>query len=169
MFIRKVLIATTTGLVSLILMSGSAFASNVSALAKATIIAPITVSETTQMSFGDISPDQLIATTVTLDTANGVTSGNGAGLAGGVVASGAFSVSGFGALGFAITLPGNGVVTLAGPGVAMAVDNFTDSLGGTGSLSAGAATFTVGAVLTVGANQTAGNYSGNYTVTVNYN
>ena len=169
MFNRKILVATTAGLVGLSVMSGSAMASSVSATANATIIAPISVSETTQMSFGDISPDVDNATTVQLDTADGVSSPDGAGIAGGTVASGAFSVSGFGTLGFNITLPGNGVVTLTGPGTAMSVDNFADSLTGSGSLSGGSATFTVGADLTVGANQTAGSYSGSYTVTVNYN
>jgi len=169
MFNRKILIATTAGLISLGAFSGSVFAASVSAQANATIAAPLSVSETTQMNFGSISPDASSATTVQLDTADAVTSPDGAGLVGGTVASGAFSVSGVGTLGFTITLPANGTVSLGGPGTAMPVNNFSDSLGGVGALTAGSASFTVGADLTVGAGQTGGAYLGSYTVTVNYN
>jgi len=159
---------STTGLLA-ICVTGSAFAASVTGTANATIVTALSVSETTQMNFGSVSPDSSSATTVQLDTADGVTSPDGAGLVGGTPASGAFSVTGFGSATFAITLPANGVVTLTGAGPAMSVDNFVDSLGGAGALSTGSATFTVGADLSVGAGQTAGAYTGSYTVTVNYN
>jgi hypothetical protein len=168
MFNRK-LLATAAAASLVMLGSSNAFAASATGTANATIVAPLSISETTEMSFGDISPDADTATTVQLDDAGNVSSPDGAGLAGGTVDSGLFTVSGFGALTFDITLPANGVVTLTGPGPAMAVDNFVDSGGGSGTLAAGIATFTVGADLSVGANQTAGAYSGSYTVTVNYN
>jgi hypothetical protein len=167
MFNRKILAtAVTAGLI--MLGSSTASATTINGTASAVIIAPISIVQTTAMSFGDISPSVANATTVQLDTANTRTSPDGAGLAGGTVASGLFTVTGFGTLAFNITLPGNGVVTLTGPGTAMAVDNFVDSGGGTGTLAGGSATFTVGADLSVGANQTAGTYNGTYAVTVEY-
>jgi hypothetical protein len=68
----------------------------------------------------------------------------------------------------AITLPADGSVVLASGANQMALKSFTSSPSGTGLMSGGALTISVGATLTVGANQPKGNYSGSIPVTIQY-
>lgn len=79
-----------------------------------------------------------------------------------------FNVTGDASVQYTITLPGNGAVSLTGPGTAMAVNGFTSSPASSGTLSGGAGTIAVGATLTVGNSQTPGSYSGSFDVTVTY-
>jgi hypothetical protein len=67
-----------------------------------------------------------------------------------------------------ITLPANGVVRLSSGSNSMAVNSFTSSPSGTGVMSGGSLTIQVGATLTVAPNQPKGNYSGSFSVTINY-
>lgn len=69
---------------------------------------------------------------------------------------------------FIISLPADGSVSLSGPSGSMAVNQFTSQPSETGNLVAGAQTITVGATLSVGANQPAGSYSGTFPVIINY-
>jgi len=164
---RKVLvIATTASLIAFGGFSSSVFAASATGNASATIVAPLSITEDVAMDFGSISPDGTSATTVTITPAGAVSSPDGAGIAGGAPAAGQFTVTGFGTLTYAVSYTGG---NLTGPGANMAVSGFTDSIGGAGALAGGTETFTVGADLAVGINQTAGAYSGTYTVTVNYN
>ena len=64
---------------------------------------------------------------------------------------------------YSVTVPAS--VSLTGPGTAMTATLTND---GGGSLTGGTDTFNVGGTLSVGASQTAGSYSGTYTVSVNY-
>lgn len=81
-----------------------------------------------------------------------------------------FIVSGDANLTYAISLPGNGAVSLVSGANSMAVNNFTSSPSLAGTLGAGGAqTLFVGATLSVGGNQATGGYSGVFDVTVNYN
>lgn len=81
-----------------------------------------------------------------------------------------FVVSGDANLSYAISLPGNGVVSLTSGVNSMAVNNFTSSPSPTGTLGAGGTqTLFVGATLSVGSNQASGSYTGAFDVTVNYN
>ncbi|NOR51400.1 MAG: DUF4402 domain-containing protein, partial [Gammaproteobacteria bacterium] len=77
-----------------------------------------------------------------------------------------FDVTGAADATYSISFSASTVLT--GLGADIVVDTFTDSLGGSGVLTGGAESFTAGATLHLGANQTAGVYSGTYTVTVNY-
>jgi hypothetical protein len=54
-------------------------------------------------------------------------------------------------------------------GTTMTVDNFTSNPSGTGTLAGGTQTLSVGARLNVGAGQVAGDYTGEFSVTVAYN
>ncbi len=69
---------------------------------------------------------------------------------------------------YIITLPANDTVTLASDSNSMAVNDFISNPSGSGVMTTGTQTLTVGATLSVGANQPVGNYSGNFSVTVNY-
>ncbi|MDO8301292.1 DUF4402 domain-containing protein [Lacisediminimonas sp.] len=69
---------------------------------------------------------------------------------------------------YIITLPDNDVVTLTSGSHNMAVNNFVSTPSGSSMLVGGTQVLTVGATLSVGANQPQGSYSGNFSVTVNY-
>lgn len=88
---------------------------------------------------------------------------------GGAAAS--FRVSGDAGLSYDIVLPPDGAVVLDnGAGQSMAVDGFTSSPADFGQLDlSGVQTVSVGATLTVATGQAAGNYSGSFNVTVDYN
>lgn len=80
-----------------------------------------------------------------------------------------FTVSGDAGLNYLVTLPANGVVTLNSGGNSMAVQDFTSLPAVTGTLVGGTETLRVGAKLMVGASQApASNYTGTFTVTVEY-
>lgn len=146
-------------------LSSAAIAASASGTASATVIAPITITNGTNLNFGSFS--NVTAGSVTIST-GGTRSSSGVILSGVAVGNGGtFTVGGsaVGSPGFSITSPQGFSVT--GPGTAMP---FTLTLpGATGTLSGGAATINVGGVLTVGTTQTAGAYSGSYSVVVEYN
>lgn len=71
-------------------------------------------------------------------------------------------------LSYIISLPDNGTVTLNSGAYAMPLNNFSSTPSGSGMLSAGSQILTVGATLSVNSNQPPGNYSGNFSITLNY-
>jgi hypothetical protein len=143
------------------------------------IYIPIQLSVGTNLSFGDVFAAGTSSTVVLDPVAGGrtLTGGGSLGTAS-VAAPASFTVSGKRGASYAITLPSDTAVTLAGPGTALVVKTFQASVAGgaassapTGTISGTTPfnqTFTVGATLVVAANQTDGNYSGNYAVTVTY-
>lgn len=130
-----------------------------------------TVSATRTLGFGKFVPRS--GGTVTIQPA-GSRSANGAVLliASGSGSSAAFQVSDTDPANadksFIISLPADGSVSLSGPSGSMDVNLFTSQPSETGNLVAGSQTIQVGATLTVGANQPAGNYSGSFPVIINY-
>lgn len=81
-----------------------------------------------------------------------------------------FNVSGNASASYAITLPGNGVVSLTSGAHAMAVSAFTSNPALNGLLNgAGMQSLAVGATLHVGSGQASGSYAGTFDVTVEYN
>jgi spore coat protein U-like protein len=159
--------------------AGSAMAATTPATASATttVITPIAISKVTDLSFGNIAAGATQGT-VTLTPGSVATPGGGVLLAGGTVAAALFNVTGEGGKGYTLTVSGT---TLTGAGSPMAftpISDFTASavttsntgaglLAGTGS--SGAQSVYVGGVLTVGANQLAGTYTGTITASVDYN
>ncbi len=138
--------------------------------ATATIVGPLALTKVTDMDFGTIAVTGT-AGTVVLGTDNSRTAVGPALVppAAGVAAS--FTVAGEASRTFTITLPADGAVTLVNGANTMGVNSFQHSMGANPALSgAGAAAFTVGATLSVGAAQAAGVYtSANFPVTINYN
>jgi hypothetical protein len=155
----------------------------VSAVAVATrIYVPITLIGGTSLNFGDIFTSSTAGTVTIEPVASARTATGGATLATtGSTSVASFTIGGKRSASYVITLPSDSTVTLTGPtgATAMPVKTFTASIGGatatttpTGTLpsTAGATqTFTVGATLSLAANQTDGNYSGSFPVTVAYN
>jgi hypothetical protein len=141
-------------------------ADNATVTASARIYKPITLALTNGgLSFGDIFTDPT-GGTVTLDPA-GVRSTSGPVLATtGSAYAAAFAVTGKRNATYAITLPAS--ASLAGPGAPMTVNGFQTSAAGTLDGSGNQA-FTLGATLAIGANQTDGDYSGTFSVSVAYN
>ncbi len=156
---------------------GQGNTSSATANAGANIITPIgiTVDEGSQLQFGD-----LIATStsysVTITPAGTRTStGNAAFFTENGYSAVSFKVTGKAGASYNITLPTDSQILLEGAGDDMALTDFIDSKNGsssisgtTGSYEAGSDSFTVGATLTVGAGQAAGEYSATFPVTVAY-
>ncbi|SDM97792.1 DUF4402 domain-containing protein [Vreelandella arcis] len=82
-----------------------------------------------------------------------------------------FTVTGDTEATYTTQLPGNDFVTLTGPGSDMVINDFTGAPSGAGGqLSAGGSqALTVGGTLNVGIAQTPGDYTGSFSVIVNYN
>ncbi len=157
---------------ALLLAAPLAFAqTSANATASANIVARISIANTAALQFGDIVAGTSGTNIVTV-APNGTRAISGAGnasLAGGTITAASFTVSGSGSKTYAITLPAT-AATLTGPSSSsMTVDTFTSVPSGTGTLSSGSQVLAVGANLNLSANQTAGNYTGTFTVTVAYN
>lgn len=144
------------------------------ASAAASIVAPISMAKTVDMSFGNAATSATMGGSITLapDGAR-VTGGTGVTLpaSAGTVSAAAFVVSGAPGFTYAITLPASAL--LHGPGSAsLLVDAFTSSPAATGTLSpTGNQTLLVGATLNLAAAQTPGVYTNaaGVPVIVNYN
>jgi hypothetical protein len=145
----------------------SATVANVPATAR--IYKPITLAQTSGLSFGDIFPSAA-AGTVTLTPA-GVRSATGGATLGttGTSNAAAFNVTGKKNATYVITFAAPSVLLSSPGGVDMVVNAFTTTAG-SGTLSAtGTQSFNVGATLAVGINQLDGDYAGTFGVTVTYN
>lgn len=145
--------------------------------AEATIVTPITISNTIDMNFGNLYVSGTVAGTVILTPAGARSTTGGVGLpvVPGTVAAAQFSVTGTNGAAFAITLPA-GATTISNGAASMTVDTWTSNPTPTGTLTGGSVFVTVGATLHVAAAQATGVYnvtnaggSGEFTVTVNYN
>ncbi len=142
--------------------------------ASATIISPITITNTNSLNFGVIVPDDDAAGTVILPATAGTPTRTTTGGANvltiqtGNPTAASFNVAGANGYSYAVTVPANGVVSLTGDGDAMAVDNFTTSLTSNKGTIGTNNTFYVGATLSVGAAQVVGTYSATFDVTVAY-
>lgn len=133
--------------------------------AHATIQTAIAVTQNQVLDYAYILPDPA-GDTVTLTSAAAISSSSGGSAFSGSPTAGQFAVTGD--ANAVVTLQFGSGATLTGPGTAIPLDNFTTpsltpTIDGTGNLS-----FNVGADITLGASQTAGQYTGNYTVTVAY-
>lgn len=143
--------------------SHEALATSQTGTAKAAIVQAIVLTENTNLNFGFVIPGAAAGTLAVspagVTTPTGVTYLNGA-------VAGAWNVTGTSGQPLVVTLDASD--TLTGPGPAMTIDTFTHNAPAT--FTSGSVNFNVGATLHVGtaAAQTAGNYSGTYTVVVNY-
>jgi hypothetical protein len=136
------------------------------ATATAVIQAPLTITNTSALSFGTLAAST--AGTVTISTAGARSVTGGVTELGGTISAAAFTVTGIVDAVYTIGLPAS--VVLTGAGDPMTVDNIVSSPATTGTLTAGTSALTVGGILNVNAAQAAGTYQNttDLVVTVNY-
>ncbi len=144
-------------------------AATATANATATVVTPIAISKNLDMLFG-----KFIAGTggsVVLGTAGSRAATGGVTLftQGSTQNAASFAVSGAENSTYAITLPASSVSLSDGAAHTMTVGSFVSNPSGTGILTAGAQTLLVGGTLTVSSAQAPGNYTGSFSVSVDYN
>lgn len=133
--------------------------------ANATVIVPLTITAGTALNFGTFAANSTGGTVVITTASARSATGSVALSATTPGVAGSFTVTGNASSTFAITNPGTFNVTSGANTMAV---NLT-GLATTGTLAAGTATILVPGTLTVGASQAAGNYTGTYTMAVEYN
>lgn len=159
--------------IAIIGFSATSFAQvSATATATSTIVAPIAISKTVNMNFGNVAVNAN-AGTVVLSHAGTRSASGGVTLpaTSGTIAAAEFTVTGQAGYTYSVTLPSTATTVTSGSNN-MTVTAFTSNLaGGNGTLTNGTETLKVGATLNVGASQAAGTYisATPFTVTVNYN
>jgi hypothetical protein len=158
---------------SLLTVSTSFAQATASATASATIVAPIGITKTVDMNFGNVAVSSSSGTVVlATDGSRSATGGVTLPATSGTVTAASFDVTGEGTYTYAITLPSTDyTITRVSGSETMTVNTFVSNPSGTGALTAGAQTLTVGATLNVAGSQVAGTYTNatGFDVTVNYN
>ncbi len=142
------------------------------ATATATILTAISITKTVDMNFGNVAVQAASGGTVILTPAGVRSTTGGVSLpaTSGTVTAATFTVGGEGSYAYSITLPTTPHTITSGENN-MTVTAFLSNPSGTGTLTAGAQTITVGATLNVAAAQVMGLYvsATGFNVTVNYN
>jgi hypothetical protein len=142
-----------------------------SATSTANIVAPITLSKVTDLSFGNIAASGSIAGTVELTPANNRIASGGATLpvVSGTVSAATFTATGLSGYTYAIMLPVD-ITLVHSLGLdVMLADNLVSTPSGSGTLTGGSESIAVGATLNIEAGQMSGFYSGTFDVSVAYN
>ena len=164
---------------AIVSLTSSAFSSfaqaSVAAAGTATIITPISLIKTTDLSFGNLAVMSTAPGSVIMDPSGTLSTGGAGGVTipttTGTTSAATFEVTGAASFTYAISLPA-ATITLSNGSNSMDISDFTSYPSGTGTLSiSGTQTLTIGATLSVTAGQTPGTYTNPATmpVTVNYN
>ena len=144
---------------------------SISLLCSTSVIAQ-SISNSSSLTFGSFAAD--VGGTVSVTPAGSRSASGGVVLIpSGPGSSSQSTVSGTNGSTYSITLPANGIVSLSDTSShTMAVNSFVSNPSATtpssGLLLGGGQLLTIGATLTVGKNQPAGNYSGTFSVVVSY-
>lgn len=154
--------------------AGGAIAATASATSTSVVVAPIAIAKAADLAFGKIAAGATAGTvTVSPNGARSVSGGVVA--AGGTSTAAQFNVTGDTGLTYSITLGGsaqltNGANTIPFTSVSdLTASAITSGNVTTGTLTGGAQSIYVGGVLSIGAAQVAGTYTGSVTATVDYN
>lgn len=159
------------------LASNPAFAETKPGNAEITVVRPLSFVIDDNLDFGSLIPGTT-AGTVTMDPTGTRTATNGIVLVGGGQSPATFSGQGTFNQRVDISLGANSIL-ITGPGAPMRVRTFVIGSTPTAVLTTaplrfriaaanGIFTFPIGATLEVGANQPAGKYTGNWSITLNY-
>lgn len=147
--------------------------STANAPTSAIIITPITLNKTVDMNFGNVAVNASLGTVILVPAGTrSATGGVTLPVVTGTFTAATFTVAGEGTSTYSITLPAAPLtITRVSGTETMTVGTFTSTPSGTGTLSDGAQTITVGATLNVAGSQVAGTYTNavGFAVTVNYN
>jgi len=138
----------------------------------ANVVIPIAISKTADLNFGNLSVGSTNGTVVM--SAAGVRSSTGGvtlPATSGSPSVASFTVTGQGSFTYNITLPSSAQTIDDGHSHTMTVDSWASNPSGTGTLTSGSQTLTVGATLHVNAGQTPNSYTSAtaFNVTVGYN
>ena len=149
--------------------SSGSFAATATGTANATVLTPITITAGTALNFGTLAGNT--AGTVTVTAAGARSTSGGVVVTSGAFSAASFTVGGTSGATFGVTYPASFNVTSGANTMAVLVGGGTAGANGaaTGSLTSASISFPVGGVLSVGAAQPAGSYTGNYVMTVEYN
>jgi len=163
---KKANIIALAAVVAFAVLAGKAEAADTeSANASATLVSPITLTKQADLDFGRLSSGAAGGTAV-------VSSAGARSVTGDVVEEGGtptsadFDITGESGLTYDITLPTS--ISITSGGDSMTVNTFTDDKGGSGTLTGGSDSFSVGATLNVAASQNTGTYTGTFDVTCAY-
>ena len=157
---NKLLIAGAA--IASISISTLAIAASDTGNATANIVAPITITNTSDLQFGDIVAAAGTVTIAADGTPGGTLSSTG------TQSAGTFDITGEGTKTFSIAIAT--VSNLTDGTDTIPLSAYTNTEGGaTGTLVGGALTLGVGATITLTGTEGAGAYTGSYSVTVDYN
>lgn len=159
------MLAAATVLASLAAAT-SAQAQSADAGAGAKIVAPLEISNVTDLYFGTIAPSTTVADKVVVGADGSRKCGPALTCLTADHTAAAFAVTGEADAFYTISLPGQ-IKIVNENGNAMLVSDFTGSKAN-GQLLKGEDSFTVGGTLDVGVRQEAGKYTGSFTVAVEY-
>lgn len=163
------LVIQLTGLLLSFCFYLPAQAATASATVSANIVSTINMSARNGLIFGDISSGASAGTVILTPAGNRTATGGATINSTGSGSPATFDVSGDANASFSITLP-TSITLTDGSANTMVVDSFTSSPSPTGVLdSSGQQSLFVGATLNVSSNQPFGSYSGQMSVTVDYN
>jgi hypothetical protein len=156
----------------MVAFSANTFAQvSATAIATATIVAPLAITKDIDMNFGNVAVNNTAGTVVLApDGSRTRTGGVTLPATIGTVSAASFTVTGTAGYTYTIAITGAPLTVTSG-GNTMTVTAFTSTPATPGTLAAGNNTLTVGATLNVAGSQAPGIYiSGSpFTVTVNYN
>jgi hypothetical protein len=139
--------------------------------ASANVVRILSVTSTSDLSFGSFAPGPTAGTVVMTAAGNRTATGGVVLVNASAGAQGTVNLAGTPSTSYAVTLPSSVTLTAASGGATMTLGSFTTTLtGGAGSLNtAGTGSFGVGGTLTVAANQPISVYTGSFPVTLTYN
>ncbi len=152
----------------LLITASAAMAATTTSPANAQILTSATISNTAPLEFGRLASGLVGTVTISTGGVRGFT--GGVTLATGTTPSAAaFDVTGDSGATYTITLPTTDVTITDLTTDTLVVNNFSSSPTSPGTFTGGTDVLSVGAILQVPANSPAGAYTGNFSVSVDYN
>lgn len=177
MRVRSITFASVPRSVSLLALAVGApqvwaqYSTSADVNASATVVRTLAVTATTELSFGTFAAGNAAGTLTLSATGNRNSTGGVTLVATNPGSHATVTLGGTPGTSYSVLLPTTVQLTAASGSATMTLGGFTTTLTGLqGSLTtSGTGSFGIGGTLSVNANQAIGTYSGNFTVTLNYN